>query len=376
MINDDDCDLILPSPTETRHGLSRGFHGHARQSTRFSAVIQVVQLFAALQRTLKSSVISPQAMQQSEAQMRSKMALLPDSFQFDSDAYLATDALSPVFALQTARFHLYRRNIAPVCHRSERAAALSSCVAVAQDTARYISRTLGTPQTPAGKPGHDKGWRTRVAHMASNMVCMHIWRCMLILCLRGDYSAALLCLQVSSAIGDLRAVNRACGSNLVFFLDRLTERVSSGNGNPRQLEQDEEMLAYASGDLQSSLEHSWIWTGSDHASANEPSSASSQQSPHALSSTEPMQGVLALRPSPSAPENANKERDCWGRIEQQIRHLMEEHRPRIAPAPLPSYYPPPHNPVKRVQLTPDANLHPAKSMPSSSASRISIANII
>jgi hypothetical protein len=372
-INEDDCDTMLPSSVEDRYMLFRTARGNQMHAIQFVAVIQVVQLFAPLQRALKSSMIPLQALQILDEQIRAKMTLLPDNFQSDSDAYLEPAALSPILALQTARFHLYRRNISPVCQQPERAAALGSCVVVAQDTARCISRTL---QTPAGKPDSDKSWQTRVVHMASNMICIHIWRCMLVLCLRGDYSAALVCLQVPTAIGDIRKVNRACGKNLVFFLDRIAERVRRGNGSPQQLEHDEEMLAYASGDLQSNLEHSWVWTGTDHTSTVEPSSAGSQQSTHNRGSAEPMQDTLPLRPSPSLPEKSTREWEGWGRVEQMIRQLMEEQRQRIAPGPVPSYYPTPHNPVKRVQLAPDAPPNPPKSMPSSSASRISIANII
>jgi len=364
---------MLPSPIEDRYLLFRAAHGNQMHATKFVAVIQVVQLFAALQRTLKSSIIPLQALQSMDEQFRAKMALLPESFQSDSDSYLEAAALSPILTLQNARFHLYRRNLSPVCQQAERAAAFGSCVVVAQDTAKYISRSL---QTPAGKPDSDKSWQASVAHMASSMICIHIWRCMLMLCLHGDYSAALMCLQVPAAIGDLRKVNRACGQNLVFFLDRIAERARSGNGSPQQLEHDEEMLAYASGDLQSNLEHSWVWTGTDLAPAAEPSSAGSQQSAHTLSSVEPMQGTLPLRPSPGSPEHASREWDGWGQVEHMIRRLMEESRPRTAPGPTSSYYPPPHNPVKRVQLGPEAPLNPPKSIPSSSASRISIANII
>ena len=373
MINEDDCDSKLPTAAEDPYNDHRGARGSRMHATKFVAVIQVVQLFAALQRALKSSKISLHTLQSMDKQIRSKLALLPESCHPDSDMYLDTAALSPILALQTARFHLYRRNLSPVCQQAERAAALESCTVVAQDTARYISRAL---QIPSGKPDPEQSWSIRVAHMASNMICIHIWRCILILCLRGDYAAALTCLQIPVAIGDVRKLNQACGKNLVFFLDKLMGRVRNGNGSQRHLEYDEEMLAYASGDLQSHLEHSWVWAGTDSMSGAEPSSAGSHHSARSQGSTEPMQGTLPLRPSPSSPENATKDWDDWGQVKDMITQLMEDQRPRIAPGPTPSYYPPPHNPMKRVQLTPDAPPNPPKTMPSSSASRISIANII
>jgi hypothetical protein len=139
------------------------------------------------------------------------------------------------------------------------------------------------------------------------------------------------------------------------------------------------MLAYASGDLQSNLEHSWAW-GTDHTSATEPSSAGSQHSGHTHGPADLMQGTLPLRLSSNSPENTTKEWDGWGRVEHMIHQLMEDQRPRLPPGSVPSYYPPPHNPVKRVQLALDASHAPLQpptpSTHSSSASRISIANII
>jgi hypothetical protein len=70
----------------------------------------------------------------------------------------------------------------------------------------------------------------------------------------------------------------------------------------------------------------------------------------------------------------------WGKVDQLIRQLMEESRPRSGQQPPPTYYPPPHNPVKRVQLGPSEQSPPKPAtLPSpapSNASRISIANII
>lgn len=373
MIDEDDCDTLLPSSIEDRHILFRTARGNQTHATKFIAVIQVVQLYAGLQRALKSSIVVPQVLRSFEEQMRVKLALFPESFQSESDAYLEPDALSPLVALQTARFHLHRRNLSPVCSQAERATALNSCIAVAQDTARYISRTL---QTPAGKPDSDKSWHARVAHMASNMLCIHVWRCILMLCLRADFSAALMCLQIHAAIGDLRQVNRACGQHLLFYLEQIAERVRSGSGSLHQLDGDEEILAYASGDLQSNLEHGWVWGGVDQLSGSETSSAGLQRNVPSLGSPEPMQGTLPVS-SPGTHEAAKREWGGWGQVENAIRQLMEEQRPRTAAhGPVPSYYPPPHNPVKRVQLAPDAPTNMPKPTPTSSASRISIANII
>jgi hypothetical protein len=155
------------------------------------------------------------------------------------------------------------------------------------------------------------------------------------------------------------------------------DRVRRGCASSQQLEQDEEMIAYVSADTQSSLEHSWVWAGDDLTSPSwtQETTRIATKSP---SVDEPMRDALPLRTSSGSPMNLTAEPDEWAKVEQMVRQLMDEHLHRSTqPA---SYYPPPHNPVKRVQLAPDA-LPPPQTVPNpsptpSGSSRISIANII
>ncbi|KAF1954810.1 hypothetical protein CC80DRAFT_416585 [Byssothecium circinans] len=372
-INEDDCDSALPSSVEDRYIQPEGIfrpRGNDTHSSCFVATIRITRPYAGVYSALKSSIVPREALQGCEEQLRSKFTLLPPIHTPDSDVYLEPAALTPIFAIQFARLTLFRRGISPVCQPPDRSAALGSCIAVAQETAKYISRTL---LAPPGKSESEKSWQTRVAHLASNMICIHLWRCILLLCLRGDYEAALMCVHLSAGIGDIRKINSACGKNIVFFLDRLIDRVRSGNGSPRQLEHDEEMLAYMSADLQSSLEHSWVWAGTDYTSSPSSTSTgrplSTHQSHHPADT---MSGTLPIRSNPNSPENVTQEWDGWARVEYMLRQLREEQRPMMTPGSGPTYYPPPHNPVKRVQLAPDT----ATSKSVSNASRISIANII
>ncbi|KAH7128285.1 fungal-specific transcription factor domain-containing protein [Dendryphion nanum] len=380
LIQEDDFEVTIPSSVDDRYIQSQGFVRTASTHppfTGFVAIIHVARLYWEVSRLLKSSVIAPQALQRFEDLFHAKLMLLPESYHVGSDAPLEPAALSPIITLQSARFQLYRQNLSPVCRHSERTEALRRCVTVAQDTAKYITRTL---RFPPEKADSEMIWRGRVRQFASNTICIHLWRCMLILCLRADYEAALACLHLASALGNVRNVNSACGKNLAFFLDRLTDRVRSGNGAPHQLEHDEEMIAYVSGDLQGSVEHAWVWTGS--VTPLNPSSphASPPHGNPARAVDESMQETqLPLRPMPGSPENGVGEWAGWTRIERMIRHLIDEHRARLAQPS--SYYPPPHNPVKRVQLAPNVPASPTSSTPlspptQSSTSRISIANII
>lgn len=81
------------------------------------------------------------------------------------------------------------------------------------------------------------------------------------MCLRGDFKSALICAEVSSTFGDTRPVNVSCGKYLAFFLDRLLQK--SQLGLRADLENDEEMIAYVSGDLQGNIEQSWVWHGKE-----------------------------------------------------------------------------------------------------------------
>jgi len=77
-----------------------------------------------------------------------------------------------------------------------------------------------------------------------------------------EFAIALTLVQASAAIGDLRNKNTACGRFLAFFLDKLITRLRAG-ASVESLELDEEMLAYASADLQGCADEAWIWSGSD-----------------------------------------------------------------------------------------------------------------
>ncbi|KAF2469731.1 uncharacterized protein BDR25DRAFT_314987 [Lindgomyces ingoldianus] len=379
LINEDDCDISFPSSVEDRYIQAQGIARPPPNQTTFTgfvAVIQATRMFSEIHQALKSGVITPPILQSFDKKFRTKLSVFPESYQLESDAYLEPSALSPILIVQFARFQLYRRNISPVCRPNERADALRRCSSVAQDTAKYISRTLSNKP---GWPEIDDKWHSRVAQIASNAMCLHLWRCILVSCLRSEYETALTCLLVSSAIGESRSINIACGKYISFFLHCLTGRIRSGSGGHHQLEHDEEMLAYVSGDMQGRLEHSWVWAGSEFTDSSTSAHTSPQSTISPQSAGEPMQGThLPLRPNAGSPENGTREWAGWGTIERTLHQLIEEHRARLAQPS--SYYPPPHNPVKRVQLAPDPPASPPITSPvprtPSSTNRISIANII
>ncbi|KAI4712025.1 hypothetical protein J4E89_003471 [Alternaria sp. Ai002NY15] len=318
IINEIDCEISLPSAVDDRYiQPNSSFRSLAKPThyTGFMANIHITRLYAPLRQILKSSVVLPQSLQSFDEELRLKLLLLPEAYQPDSNTLFDMSALPTIFCLLSARFSVYRRNLTPVAGLAERVSALKRCFSVSQDTA--------------------------------------------------------------TAIGNRRKVNTACGKHVVFFLERMFDRVRTGRASSHQLEQDEEMIAYVSADAQSSLEHSWVWAGDNLIS----SSMKPDPTPIATrspSGDEPMRDALPLRTSSGSPMNTTTEPDEWSKVEQMVKQLMDEllHRSTQSPA----YYPPPHNPVKRVQLAPEAppppKMAPNPSPTPSGTSRISIANII
>jgi hypothetical protein len=218
------------------------------------AVIPVVRITASIKKTLKSRTITAGTLNTYDEHFKAIMSSYPEPFAIHSTADLDPRLLTAACALQTSRFLLYRHNLSPCCRRAERRDALDRLVSVAKDTASYAQRSFN--------PAHMGSWAARLRTMAPAFFCGHVWRCILVLTFRAEYAAALTLLQVSAAVGDLRRNNMACGRHLSFFLEKLVERLRVG-ASQHQLENDEEMLAYVSGDMQGNSDNAWVWAGSD-----------------------------------------------------------------------------------------------------------------
>ncbi|KAF2816529.1 uncharacterized protein BDZ99DRAFT_375900 [Mytilinidion resinicola] len=389
LIDDDDCNVELPSPVEDRFIQPQAI---VRTSTNYAphiglvALIPTAYIVPKLRKTLKAAIITPHIRQTYEEHFHRILYSFPESYHPASKSYMDPMGLPAVLVLQSARSQMYRHNMSVSFGVGERTVALQGCLLVAQETASYISRSM--PQKPHVSE-YPESIQATALTIASSMLCAHLWRSMLILCLCADFDGALVCLRFSTTIGDTRKINAACGRNLAFFLDRLTERVHSGNGAHHQLEQDEEMLAYVSGDVQGSLEDSWVWTGSEvgqNISQTLPSpvvDSATRESGDAMDTTS-----LPLRPTMVPVEKDTREWGGWERVERMICQLKDE-RSRMNQPPLPPppnyYHRPLHNPGKRLQLAPDAAAPAPSAAPRTptstsvepaGSSRISIANII
>ena len=245
------------------------------------------------------------------------LATFPADYRMKSDQYLDPRSLAPIIYLQNTRLLLHRHNISPSCSPEVRHVAMDQCLAVAHDTTRMLVRCMHPPTGGADgnastPPGTD--WRYYLASAATTILCTHIWRCILFLLFRAEYSAALICIQACSAIGDSRAVNICSGRYITFFLRCLMERGPRNETN--DLEHDEEMMAYVSGDFQSRIDGGWVWRKTD------------------MESPRPHSGPSQTLSSPTKPPSSKKsmaadteqmqEWDGWEWIERTVEHLLNE----------------------------------------------------
>ncbi|EMC92334.1 hypothetical protein BAUCODRAFT_78329 [Baudoinia panamericana UAMH 10762] len=328
-IDDDDCDVAEPTPVDDDSIRSTGIVMAPPGQTAPSgllAVIPVVRIIAQLRKTLKSRTVAFATLSTYDEHFKSIMASYPEPFPITSTAYLDPRLLTAATHLQHTRFILYRHNLSPACRPSERIDALDRCVSVAKDTATYVQRTM-QPTSP------HLSWAARLRTMAPAFFCAHLWRCTLVLCLRLEFTSALTLVHASAAIGDLRKNNIGCGRYLAFFLDQLIARLRAG-ASKQDLEVDEEMLAYVSGDVQGCAEEAWAWAGSG-ASTNIAQGGQNVNGPASLErAAEQQQANGPLN------EREMQEWGGWEHVQRTLEHLVQQsqHGQQQAPPPPP---PPP-----------------------------------
>ncbi|PLB48241.1 C6 transcription factor [Aspergillus steynii IBT 23096] len=364
LINDQDCDVDLPCPVDEQFISDGGVVPEGQQTTALLATIHVVRSIGQLTRTLRSSNISPATIDTFERHFNACLATFPAQYHPKSDQYLDPRALDPIIYLQNARLILHRHNINPFCAPEVRASALDYCVSTSQDTARLLSRCMRHPSSPQGFGATNEDWRPLLASSAGTTMCTHIWRCALILLFRQDFATALVCIQAAAAVGDSRALNAACGRYIVFFLKCLLDRLRHGD----DLERDEEMMAYVSGDMQGHCDGSWVWQGSETGSQLA-AMASTIGSPVSMGQSDPRDNI-----STDDAENT----EGWHWVEQTVRYLHErqlEQQKEYERRDAPSF----QNPPESAYLSPEAAVGRDESSPrrsSSSHSRMTIASII
>lgn len=357
--------MDLPCPVDEQFIAEGARVPEGSNTNSLLATIHVVRSIGQLTKTLRSPVISPATLEIFDRHYNACLATFPIQFHPKSDSLLDPISLAPIIYLQNARFILHRHNLSPYCPAEVRFPALDQCLSIAQDTARVLSRCMHSPP-PVGPTsvyaGTRNDWQTSLASSASTMLCAHIWRCLLMLIFREDFAAASVCIQACKAIGEAHVAMVSCGRYVSFFLRTLLDRLR--RNNPTPIDRDEEMIAYVSGDMQSTTNGSWIWQGSETGTQleNVPSQVS-------------MYPSSASDGSHRAPTDS--EWEGWDWIERTIQYLAGELRQRSYDRreAMPPVIPQAPAPYKlSEEPTPVTGSSPSRS--SAPNSRMTIANII
>ncbi|PYH95086.1 putative fungal-specific transcription factor [Aspergillus ellipticus CBS 707.79] len=356
LINDQDCDVDLPCPVDEKYLAEGGVVPEGPQTSPLLATIHVVRSIGQLSRTLRCPTISPGTLDTFERHFHTCLATFPSQYHPKADQYLDPRTLAPILYLHNARLILHRHNISPSCQADARASAMDYCVSTSQDTARLLSRCMRPPSSPRNGFGED--WRPLLASSAGTMLCVHLWRCTLLLLFRQDFTAALVCVQASAIIGDSRAVNAACGRYLAFFLKVLVDHLRCNESTV--LERDEELVAYVSGDMQGTAEGSWVWQGSETGSQLEVMSPSTS-SPVSYARSDANDRMT----------DGSDGWEGWSWVEQTVQYLSERQQEQEQQHPT--------KPAETTYLGPDTtNPSSDATTPQSSTShsRMTIASII
>ncbi|KAL9089764.1 MAG: hypothetical protein Q9165_005558 [Trypethelium subeluteriae] len=353
-IDDDDCDIGWPCPVDDTYIQPQGIVAPPGQGLTcgLSALIPIVRMIPQLKKTLKSPIVAPATLDTYDEYLRSLARSLPDMFRVENNQPIDPAMVCLSASIQGIRMFLYRHNLSTLCTREARREAIDRCVSVGEDTARLVARSMLSPSSPSHQHGHGHNhpdtpeygdyvdtsqgseWQRRLVSMTPSMTCAHFWRCTLFLSLRGHYTSALTLVRASAAVGNLRKNNIACGRNLRFFLDRLVERLHGGY-MAEQVEEDEEMLAYVSGDMQGGVEGGWVWAGSEtgmrlNSNAHPPP----PPPPSSASHHHHVNGEVAMTDDEKGPRSVlltEKETTEWGgweKIAAILTALLEEQQSR------------------------------------------------
>jgi hypothetical protein len=379
LIDDQDCDAELPQAADENFNFDDKRPLERHGTSPFLSIIHAVRSISQLTKSLKSTVITTSSIEAYEKHFSACLDSLPPHFQANSNRYIDPRSLGPMILLQNLRLILHRHNFSPLCPQEARNSAVDCCLAAAHDTTRILSRCMhdSAPSAPRAIPAGGGDWRSLMASAASTMLCIHIWRCTLLLLFRSDYAAALICIQISSVIGEARIVNSACGRYTAFFLRCLLDKFQRGEAPG--LERDEEMMAYVSGDLQRSTDNGWVWNDNETGSelgAGSPESATSNPSMRGghVSNTAHVSALPA--------DESGRHWEGWEWVERTVQYLLNEQQKHNQTIPdkreaqvSASSESRPREPSLSTTSAPGSSGTPQRSNPGGN-SRMTIANII
>lgn len=260
MIKEQDCNVGMPRATDDQYirpALSWTSPTPEQSTSQLPSLILIVNGISRLHQVFKIPNLTSGVISAYESHFTKLIDGLDAHHEAQFRTPLSSPGLSRFIDLQNARLTLHRINLAPSCDRDSRSRALDGCATVAKETAKFLQRRMEDPrpELEVGIIAKDNIWQSDIALRAGAFFCTHLWRCMLFLCIRLDFQSALVCARASAAVSNTRPVNEACGRYLEFYLKELVSRLNQG----LSFDTNEEMIAYASGDLQGNFERSWVW---------------------------------------------------------------------------------------------------------------------
>ncbi|KAL8817316.1 MAG: hypothetical protein Q9223_003824 [Gallowayella weberi] len=278
MINDDECEIDLPGPTDSSEKIRDSVRAQATPAqSPLVPTVQVIRGISKLLKSLREPVIPSPTLQSFELLFDDCMDLFPAHHQVNAHGPLDPHQIPPLIYLQNARLMLHRHNLTTKNAPGVRSRVTDECTKVAKRTTSFLARCmLDGPGLSTHSHGGHEPWRGPFISAANAFLCTHVWRCSLFLCLQAEYEDALVCARASAAMGSARPVNVACGRYLEFFLQRLISKIE-GEVNP--LDADEEMLALVSGDQQGSADSAWVWKDAGESKSQQGANRNTQFSP-------------------------------------------------------------------------------------------------
>ena len=313
LINDDECDTEYPQVLDEERLMVDDVHVPL-PPTLLLANIHVARTMALLARAFRSLCITSETLAKFESHLGECLHLFPRPLQLSSTGALDPCIMGPLISFQNTRLTLHRHNLSPSCSPEQRAQAIEQCVHASRDTASVLSRCM-LPHVQA------QDWEQRFILSSTTLLCTHLWRCMLFLLFRQVYDAFFLLLRAAAAINDARSINISCGRYLSFFVQCLNERLE--NTNSIDIDQDEDLLVYLSGDLQAST-NSWVWGNAE--TGTHLSRRQKHGRPRNTQNEQDRPGTSGIK-SPSwdnmLSEEEQQDWGGWRHIESSARHLQQ-----------------------------------------------------
>ncbi|KAG5661064.1 hypothetical protein KAF25_002707 [Fusarium avenaceum] len=324
LIIDDDCDVSLPAGVDDQFIHEGGMlvpTGSEPLTHSLLAVIHVVRSYSSLLAALTPQTLSPVHLSTLDTHFKKCLNTFPPACDPSSTVPLEPHFLSPLAYLFHARLLLHRHHLDPGYPLEARMASLESCTHISLETISLLHRSNAT----------------LLADGATALLTTHIFRCALFLLLMGYLDPAVTAVRALASIDRRRDVTVACGRYLAFFVSALgTKRVEYTNylartapppfGSSRpsidqtallqMLSRDEDLIAYASADLQASPDASWLWAGLER-EVPMPQTSSPFQHSNAVSSSE----LFSPEARTGLDDVDNKEWGGWARLETAVRGL-------------------------------------------------------